>query len=100
MVHEKWTLFFKNCENRDFYSELLNVAQFFFCIMAHNANVERFFSLMQAQWCNRDNLLASSIEKLLVVQYNFATISCSDFHDIVRSDASLLKKIKSSEKYN
>lgn len=43
MVHDKWILFFKSCEDRDFYSELRNVAQFFFCIMAHNANVERVF---------------------------------------------------------
>lgn len=100
LCHEKWTLFFKSCKNKDFYSELLIIAQFYFCIMAHNANVERIFSLMQPQWSKeRDNLLVSSVEKILIVQYNFADLSCRQFYDIVESDTNLLKKIKSTEKY-
>ena len=45
-AHEKWTKYFKHRRTIEFYSELLKIAQFFFCIMAHNANVERIFSMM------------------------------------------------------
>ena len=50
-AHEKWTEYFKHCRTIEFHSELLKIAQFFSCIMAHNANVERIFSMMQTQWC-------------------------------------------------
>ena len=69
-------------------------------MMAHNANVERIFSLMQPQWSKeRDIVLVSSVEKILVVQYNFADLSCRQFYDFVKDDTQLLKKIKSTEKY-
>ena len=69
-------------------------------MMAHNANIERIFSLMQPQWSKeRDNLLVSSVEKILIVQYNFADLSCRQFYDIVKDDTQLLKKIESTEKY-
>ena len=41
MAHEKWTEYFKTCTTIEFFSELLKVAQFYFGITAHNANVER-----------------------------------------------------------
>ena len=69
-------------------------------MMAHNANVERIFSLMQPQQSKeRDIVLVSSVEKILVVQYNFADLSCRQFYDFVTDDTQLLKKIKSTEKY-
>ena len=80
LYHEKWTLFFKRCKNKDFCTELLIIAHFYFCMMAHNTNVERMFSLMQPQWSKeRDNLLVLSVEKILIVQYNFADLSCRQF---------------------
>lgn len=101
LCHEKWTLFFKTCLYEDMYSELLTIAQFYFCIIAHNANLERIFSLMQPQWSkDRDNLLVSSIEKILIVQYNFIDMPCKDFYDIAKADTALLRKIKNTEKYN
>ena len=40
-AHKKWAKCFKHCRTVEFYSELLKIAQFFYCTMAHNANVER-----------------------------------------------------------
>ena len=47
-AHEKWAEYFKHCRIVEFYSKLLKITQFF-CIMAHNANVERIFSMMQGK---------------------------------------------------
>ena len=69
-------------------------------MMAHDANVERIFSLMQLQWSKeRGNLLASLVEKILIVLYNFADLSCRQVYDIVKDDTQLVKKVKSTEKY-
>ena len=100
-AHEKWTEYFKHCRTIEFYSELLKIAQFFFCIMAHNANVERIFSMMQTQWCKeRDSLLAESFCNILKVMYNSNHISCKQFYDDVKADPSLLKKVKGTAKYS
>jgi ferredoxin-fold anticodon binding domain-containing protein len=49
-VSDKWVKYFqKNC-NADCHSELLKIAEFFFRIPGHNANVERIFSSMKAKW--------------------------------------------------
>ena len=99
-AHEKWTEDFKHCRTIEFYSEVLKIAQFF-CIIAHNANVERMFSMIQTQWCKvRDSLLAESICNILKVMYNSNHISCKQFYDDVKVDSSLLKKVKGTAKYS
>ena len=100
-AHEKWTEYFKHSRTIEFYSELLKIAQFFFCIMAHNANVERIFSMMQTQWYKeRDSRLAESVCNILKVMYNSNHISCKQFYDDVKADPSLLKKVKETAKYS
>ena len=100
-AHEKWAEYFKHCRTVEFYSELLKIAQFFFCFMAHNANVERIFSMMQPQWCKeRDSLLVESIFNILTVVYNSNHISCKQLNDHVKADPSLLKKVKGGAKYS
>ena len=89
-AHEKWTEYFKHCRTIEFYSELLKIAQFFFCTMAHNANEERIFSMMQTPWCKeRDSLLAESVCNILKVMYNSNHISCKQFYNDVKADSSL-----------
>ena len=39
------------------HSELLKIAQYVFAIPAHNANVERVFSLIEIQWTDERNRL-------------------------------------------
>jgi len=101
VAHEKWTEYFQHCRTEEMFSELLKIAQFYFSIMAHNANVERIFSLMQPQWCKeRDSLLVGSVSSILTVVYNFNDISCKQFHDLVKNDHSLLAKVKGTAKYS
>ena len=91
-AHQRWT--------KSFYSELLKIAQFFFAIPAHNANVERIFSLMQAQWTKeRNRLSVESLKGILCTQYNFKNMTCKDFHTYLIGNRQLLGKIQSSEKY-
>lgn len=48
------------------YSELLDIVQYYFCIPEHNANVERMFSLINAQWTEERNRLAlNSVNAML-----------------------------------
>ena len=76
------------------------VAQFYFSIMPHNANVERVFSIMVAQWSDeRDNLKVETVESILQVQYNWKDLTCSDFYNLCIDDSKLLKQIRSNEKY-
>ncbi|CAM2106241.1 unnamed protein product [Caretta caretta] len=40
LAHQKWTKYFEKSKNTEYHSELLKIAQFFFAIPSHNANVE------------------------------------------------------------
>lgn len=101
LAHQRWTKFFERSKSVDFHSELLKMAQFFFfAIPAHNANVERIFSLMQAQWTKeRNRLSVDSLKGILCTQYNFKNMTCKDFHSYLIGNRQLLGKIQSSEKY-
>lgn len=84
LAHAKWATYFQSCPSLDMFSELLKIAQFFFSNMAHNANLERIFSLMNIQWTDeRDNLSVESVESILLVLYNFGEISCREFYDFL-----------------
>ena len=99
MAHERWAKYFKAC-GQIFPVQLQTVAQFYFSIMPHNANVERVFSMMVTQWSDeRDNLKVETVESILQVQYNWKDLTCSDFYNLCIDDSKLLKQIKSNEKY-
>ena len=77
LAHEKWVSYFESRPCGGVYSELLKISQFFFCIMGHNANLERIFSLMDVQWTSeRENLSVESVKSMLQVLYNFESMSC------------------------
>ena len=100
MAHERRTTCFKTCSTIEFFSELLKVAQFYFSIISHNANVERIFSLMQPQWSKeRENFLFESVASILSVVYNFNDVTCSQFYDIAKNDSTSLTKVKGAFKY-
>ncbi|CAM2119505.1 unnamed protein product [Caretta caretta] len=40
LAHQEWTKYFEKSKNIECHSELLKIAQFFFAIPSHNANVE------------------------------------------------------------
>lgn len=103
-AHQRWSELSKRSQSVDFHSELLKMAQllgcFCFAVPAHDAHVERIFSLMQTQWTKeRNRLSADSPKGILCTQYNFKNMSCKDFHSYLMSNRQLLGKIQSSEKY-
>lgn len=99
-AHKKWTKYFEKSKNIECHAELLRIAQFFFAVASHNANVELVFSLMQSQWTKeRNRLSVDTIKGILDVQYNFRDTSCSEFFTFLKSNKALLTKIRSTEKY-
>lgn len=51
------------------HSELLKIAQYVFAIPAHNANVERVFSLMEIQWTDeRNRLQLDTVESIIIIK--------------------------------
>jgi len=96
---KKWVKYFEQ-RSYDTSSELLKICTFYFAIPAQNANVERIFSLMKAQWTDdRNRLLPDSVKNLLMTQYNFKHFDCTQFYDYCIKDKCLLSKIRSSNKY-
>ena len=91
---------FETSKNIEWHSELLRIAQFYFAVASHNANVEGIFLLMQSQWTKeRNKLSVDTMKGILIVQYNFRETSCVDFFNFLKSNKVLLKNIRSTEKY-
>ena len=100
LIHQKWTKYFTQSKSIDCHSELLKIAQFFFAIQSHNANVERVFSLMQSQWTKeRNRLSVQTMKGIIMVQYNYKDFLCTDFYSYLRENQKVLAAIRSSEKY-
>ncbi|CAI6366555.1 unnamed protein product [Macrosiphum euphorbiae] len=71
-VEEKWIIFFKETENHERKCQLLKLCEYLFAIPAHNATMERVFSLMSAQWTDeRNRLLPETMESILQCQVNY-----------------------------
>lgn len=97
---QKWAKYFNASADNECHSELLKIAEFFFSIPGHNANVERVFSLISSQWTDERNRLSiQSVKGLLLVQYNFKEYSCQEFYKYLLSKPKLLEGISSSGKY-
>jgi len=39
MEYDRWEKYFATCNTTECFSELMKIAQFYFSVMAHNANV-------------------------------------------------------------
>lgn len=99
-TNQLWQMFFKT-KNAHLYSELSRIAQYFFCIPAHNANVERIFSLVDQQWTKeRNSLDPDTVSSLIKVKYNFKDKSCVDFYKFITEKKDVLSKIGGSQKYH
>lgn len=98
--HKIWCDYFNSCASTECFTEMLKVVQFFFAITAHNANVERVFSLIQAQWTKeRNRLLVDSVKGIILTTYNFQAMDCADFYSYVLKCETLLEKIDKEDKY-
>lgn len=93
---DKWRLFLSQHVEC---LQLLKIAQYFFAIPSHNANVERLFSLMNLQWTDdRNHLLVSTVKRLLMVKYNMK-FTCDEFYNYLLKAPKLLVEIAESGKY-
>ncbi|XP_044015774.1 uncharacterized protein LOC122857590 [Aphidius gifuensis] len=83
-------------------SEIIKITEYFFAIPGHNANCERVFSMINAQWTSeRNKFLVKNIKHLITVLYNFKNYSCMDFCKYLKEadNENILKKISSAQKY-
>lgn len=98
-ANQLWIKFFKT-PNAFVYTEMLKIAQYFFCIPAHNANVERIFSLVTQQWTKERNALsAQTVSSLIKIKYNFKDYSCVDFYKFLLEKNDVLAQIGKTDKY-
>lgn len=86
--------------NEEFYSELLKLAEYYFAIPGHNANVERVFSLINAQWTKeRSRLQTDTIAKMMFLLCNL-NLTCKEFYNMISKENDILDKVGASAKYN
>jgi hypothetical protein len=79
-VSYKWVKYFQKSCNADCHPKLLKIEEFFFCIPSHNGNVERIFSLMNAQWTDETNRFTiEAIKSVLLLQYNLIYVNICAF---------------------
>ena len=84
MKYERWAAYFSTCSTIELFNELLKIAQFYFSIIAYNANIEHIFSLMQPQWSKeRERFFFNSVASILKLVYNFNDVTCNQFYDTV-----------------
>jgi hypothetical protein len=94
-MQDKWLKFFQTVNHLEQYSELLKICEYIFSVPAHNANVERIFSLMAAQWTDERNRLSiGTIDSISPCHYNF-NMTCSQFYNYVKTNPSMLSAVKS-----
>lgn len=102
LIHAKWANYFNACVSEELYSELLKMAQYFFAIPSRNANIQRCFSLIQAEWTKeRNKLLTTSVKGLILTKFNFQNLDCCQFYDFILTqniDKNILVKIGQEDK--
>ncbi|GBL93434.1 hypothetical protein AVEN_188749-1 [Araneus ventricosus] len=99
-VEEKWLKFFADTKHIDQKSCPTKLCEYEFAIPAHNANVERIFSLMSTQWSDeRNRLSVETTEAILICRYNFK-MTCAQFYNYLKEENDIIKKVKSPLKYD
>lgn len=101
--NEKMCCFFNSNTTLAGYSEILKMAQYIFAIPSSNANCERIFSLINAQWSKERNRLAvDTVKHLTIVKFNLKQFTCVEFSKylLMPENSRLLEQIGSAEKYD
>ncbi|KAL4141558.1 hypothetical protein QTP88_004182 [Uroleucon formosanum] len=75
------------------------IVKFILCIPGLNANVERIFSNMNNLWTDEKNKMEIKTVKAMLIVKTFFKETCTEFHDFLIGNQSLLKEIYSSNKY-
>ena len=70
MDHERWAKYFATCNTIECFNELTMIAQFYFSVVAHYANVERFFLDAATNLKEREIVLTDHVSALLKLVCN------------------------------
>uniref|UniRef100_A0A6P7G872 Uncharacterized protein LOC114335078 n=1 Tax=Diabrotica virgifera virgifera TaxID=50390 RepID=A0A6P7G872_DIAVI len=99
-THDKWQEIFEafSTSNVSFTNIFKIVELFIFCLPGTSALTERIFSMMNFIWTAERERLSLPLKELVNIKAN-SVMSCSEFHDKIKNDKPLLRKIMSSEKY-
>jgi len=73
MECERWAKNFEISNTIECFSELIKIAQFYFSIMAHYANVERFFPRYSNKLKEREIFLVEPVSSLFKAGVQFQT---------------------------
>jgi len=77
MEHERSAKYFATCNTIEYFSELIKIAQFYLSVMAHNANVERFFLHEATNLTEREICLIEPVFTLSKLVCNLKHLSCN-----------------------
>lgn len=93
LAHAKWSAYFNSLNNAEYYSELLILAEYYFAIPGHNANIERVFSLINTQWSKeRNKLEIDTITNMMYLQCNMK-LTCQEFYKMISKENDVLNKV-------
>ena len=100
-VDRKWVDIFCHFDDKSIpFRNISKVIEFFLSLPGSNAPTEKVFFLMNNFWTSeKSQLQVSTLKSALIVKCNF-DLNCSEFPEYLETRPSLLKKIKSSQKYS
>ena len=77
---------FATCSTTECFRQLVKIAQFYFSVMAHYANVDDFFLDASTNLKEREIFLIEPVSTLLKLVCNLKHLSHNYFHNIVEGD--------------
>lgn len=93
-INDKCMRYFNSINNLEKCSEFILMCQYMFAIPAHNATVERIFSLIEAQWTDERNRMGvDTVANLIMIKFNFHGQSCIDFYKNILKNEDVLKSV-------
>lgn len=88
-----------------FFPNFKTIVEFILCIPGSNAYVERIVSNMNNLWTDEKNKMEIKTVKAMLIVVKIMVVKtffkepCTEFHDFLIGNQSLLKEIHSSNKY-
>ena len=99
MEHKKWAKYFATCNTIECFSELIKITQFYFSVIVHDANVERFFP-----WCShkhkREIFVVQPVSTLLKLVCNLNIFHTSSFIILLKALQHFLRKLQNIHELN
>ena len=96
----KWRAVYKDLvQARSNLKVIVPLVQFLFTLPGTNVDCERLFSAIKNYWREeKSQLQLLTLENVMKVKFN-VNMTCEEFRLAIKDDVNILKKAKSSEKY-